>query len=392
MIFPIGDLPNPRGFVPLVTYLLIALNVGVYWFVTLPLGETRPSPTDPVLQQYLEVMAAALRDRERLQALFANLSAYDLFVFRWGFRPAAPALSTMFSSMFLHAGFVHLAGNMLFLWIYGDNVEHRLGRGRFLLAYLLSGAAATLFHAVSSFGSPIPMVGASGAISGVLGFYFLFFPRNRVRLMWLLPPFIFQVFEVPARIVLGFYILLDNLLPYLLTTSDAGVAHGAHIGGFFAGLGAAWVLTRREVIHRPKEYASIPPRDRTVGDDVAAAIDDGRFADAARDYFALSADATTRVLSPARGVELARWLSEHGHADAAMVVLRRLLRDFPADPATAEVSVLAGDVLLERGQGTAAYQYYLTALDLIQAGPVADAARRGVAAIESAQKRAVPWR
>jgi membrane associated rhomboid family serine protease len=392
VIFPIGDLPNPRGFVPLVTYLLIALNVGVYWFVTLPLGEARPAPNDPLLQPYLEVMAEALQSRARLEALFSSLSAYDLFVFRWGFRPGAPSLSTLVSSMFLHAGFVHLFGNMLFLWIYGDNVEHQLGRGRFLLAYLLSGMAATLFHAVSSPGSQIPMVGASGAISGVLGFYFLFFPRNRVRLMWLLPPFIFQVFEVPARIVLGFYILLDNILPYLLTTSDVGVAHGAHIGGFFAGLSAAWAINRREVSHRPKEYASVPLRDRSVGDDIVAAIDEGRYAEAARDYFALAADAATRLLSPGRGLPLARWLWEHGHADAAMVVLRRLLRDGPNDPKTAEVCVLAGDILLASGQGTAAYQYYLTALDLVQTGPVADAARRSVAAIESAQKRRAGWR
>jgi membrane associated rhomboid family serine protease len=391
VIFPIGDLPNPRGFVPLVTYLLIALNVGVYWFVTLPLGESRPSPTDPLLREYVEVMAAALRDRSRLEALFASLSAYDLFVFRWGFRPAAPSLETLFSSMFLHAGFVHLAGNMLFLWIYGDNVEHRLGRGRFLLAYLLCGAAATLFHTISSTGSQIPMVGASGAISGVLGFYFLFFPRNRVRLMWFLPPFIFQVFEVPARIVLGFYILLDNLLPYLLTTSDAGVAHGAHIGGFIAGFGAAWLMGRREVAHTPKEYAGISAPERSAGDDVVEALEERRFADAARDYFARPAESTARLLSPGRAVELARWLSGHGHVDAAMVALRRSIRDFPADPRTAEACVLAGDVLLDRGQGTAAYQYYLTALDLVQTGSVADAARRGAAQIESAQKRVLRW-
>jgi membrane associated rhomboid family serine protease len=391
VIFPIGDLPNPRGFVPLITYLLIALNVGIYWFVTLPLSDAPPAPNDPLLREYMVVMAEALRDRARLEALFANLSAYDLFVFRWGFRPAAPSLATLVSSIFLHAGFVHLAGNMLFLWIYGDNVEHRLGRVRFLVAYLLSGIAATLFHTVSSPGSPIPMVGASGAISGVLGFYFLFFPRNRVRLLWFLPPFIFQVFEVPARIVLGFYILLDNLLPYLLTTSDAGVAHGAHIGGFIAGFGAAWVMSRREVSHRPEEYASIPLRDRAAGEEIGPAIAAGRYEDAARDYFALPADATMRLLSPARGLDLARWLSEHGHLDAALVVLRRLIRDFPAEPKTAEVCVLAGDLLLGRGQGTAAYQYYLTALDLVQTGPVAEAARRGIAEIESAQKRVVRW-
>ena len=105
--------------------------------------------------------------------------------------------------MFLHAGFLHLFGNMLFLWIYGDNVEHRLGHVPYLFWYLATGVAATLFHMLGASGSQIPLVGASGAISGMLGFYFVWFPRNQVRLLWLLPPFVMQVFEVPARLVLG---------------------------------------------------------------------------------------------------------------------------------------------------------------------------------------------
>jgi membrane associated rhomboid family serine protease len=262
VIFPIGDTPNPRGAFPAVTYLLIALNVAVYFFWTLPLSETAPSPQDPLLQVYLEEMSRAFQDRARLQALLANLSVYDLFVFRWGFRPADPSVATLFVSMFLHAGFLHLFGNMLFLWIYGDNVEHRLGHVRFLLAYLLSGVAAVGFHALAARDSPIPMVGASGAISGALGFYFIFFPRNRVKLLWFLPPFLIQTFEVPARIVLGFYIVLDNILPYLFQSADAGVAHGAHIGGFFLGVAGGWWMSRRDIEHRPDEYAAAPADER----------------------------------------------------------------------------------------------------------------------------------
>src|SRR5262249_9957 len=134
---------------------------------------------------------------------------------------------------------------MSFLWIYGDNVERRLGTVGYLLTYLGTGIAATLFHWAGAPGSPLPVVGASGAISGVLGCYFVWFPRNVVRLLWLLPPFLGQVFEVPARVVLGLYLVAENLLPYLFASDDAGVAHGAHIGGFLAGLAVAWIANRR---------------------------------------------------------------------------------------------------------------------------------------------------
>src|SRR5262249_14160366 len=180
-------------------------------------------------------MSESIHDRAALYQVVRDVSVYDLVVFTWGFRPAAPSLVDLFTCMFLHAGFLHLFGNMLFLWIYGDNVEHRLGHVRYLLWYLATGIAATLFHVLGAPHSQIPLVGASGAISGVLGFYFVWFPRNRVRLLWLLPPFVMQVFEVPARLVLGVYLVLENLLPYLVVRGDAGVAHGAHIGGVVGG-------------------------------------------------------------------------------------------------------------------------------------------------------------
>src|SRR5262249_55277080 len=204
-------------------------------------------------------MSHALANRAQLQQILTNVSLYDLVVFRWGFRPAAPSAVDALTCMFLHAGFLHLFGNMLFLWIYGDNVEHRLGPVQYLCWYLGTGVVATLFHMLGAPDSEIPLVGASGAISGILGFYFVWFPRNRVRLLWLLPPFLMQVFEVPARIVLGIYLILDNLLPYLLVSGDAGVAHGAHIGGFLAGLAAAWVMERRGGAARAEGVPDSPP-------------------------------------------------------------------------------------------------------------------------------------
>jgi membrane associated rhomboid family serine protease len=134
---------------------------------------------------------------------------------------------------------------MLFLWIYGDNVENRLGRFGYLLAYIGSGVAATLFFAIFVPGSDVPMVGASGAISGVLGFYYLWFPRNQVKVFIFLFPFIMNTFLLPARLVLGLYLLLDNLIPFLVNSGTAtGVAHGAHIGGFVAGLALAFGIDR----------------------------------------------------------------------------------------------------------------------------------------------------
>lgn len=245
MFLPIGDYPNARG-VPFVTMALIAINVAVYLLVALPLGAEAPARGDPLLREYADFLARHLPSHVPLSAALRDVTAYDLVVFRYGFRPDAPSALTLFSSMFLHAGLLHLAGNMLFLWIYGDNVEHRLGPLRFLFWYLLTGIAAALFQAFLSFGPALPMVGASGAISGVLGFYFLWFPHHFVRVFILLFPFYMGTVMLPARLVLGIYLVLDNLLPFLLAPAG-GVAHGAHIGGFVAGLAvAAWMkLLRR---------------------------------------------------------------------------------------------------------------------------------------------------
>lgn len=242
MFLPIGDTPNPRG-VPYVTILLICINVAVFVLISLPLTFARPDLNDPLLLEYLRTVGA--QGSIPTQAILQHLSAYDLFIFRYGFRASDPSLTTLFTAMFLHGGWLHLLGNMLFLWIYGDNVEHRLGRIGFLLAYLGCGVAATVFFAIFIPGSSVPMVGASGAISGVLGFYYLWFPRNQVKVLIFLFPLVMNTFLLPARLVLGFYLLIDNLIPFLVNSGGApGVAHGAHIGGFVAGLAAAFGFNR----------------------------------------------------------------------------------------------------------------------------------------------------
>jgi membrane associated rhomboid family serine protease len=390
MILPLGDSPNPRG-VPLVTYAVVAANVAVYVLITVPLSNLGVDPSDPTLREYVHVITDHLPHGVSAQEILTDTSAYTLFVFRYGFRPAAPHVANLFYSLFLHAGFLHLFGNMLFLWIYGDNVEHRLGRIGYLIAYLGTGVAATLFHAVFDPDSPLPLVGASGAISGILGFYFLFFPRNQVRLLVLLFPFFMDVFLVPARWVLGAYLLLDNLLPFLLTRGfeGGGVAYGAHIGGFIAGLAVAWFMDRRELSERPSEYRRVatPEVEASAEDALRSALADGRMREAAQIYFALAPHATRRLLSPQELLALGDWLRRNGHAEAALVVFRRHLRDYPYGADAAEAHLGAGLVLLEAfNEPTPAYQHFLEALDLNPPPSVAAQIRAALAAIAARQK------
>ena len=393
MFLPLGDEPNPRG-VPVVTYTLIGVNVAVFLFVTLPLSAVRPALDHPMLYEYLQVLNAQYSGRLTVPELLQTVSAYDLVVFGYGFRPVDPGILALLTSMFLHGGFMHLAGNMLFLWIYGDNVEHRLGPGRFLLAYLGTGALATLSHAVLDLGSPLPMVGASGAISGVLGFYFIWFPRNRVRLWIMLFPFFMHMVYAPARLVLGMYLVIDNLLPFIMTrgVGGGGVAYGAHIGGFVGGLAYAWWSERREVRQRPAEYepedsAPVVDADPTSIRGIRQLIAAGEYEEAAPAYFGLSSARTARLLMPEDSIQFGRWLANHGHPEAALVVYQRHLRDYPLGPFVAEAHLGAGLVQLHsREQPTAAYQHLVAVLDADPHPDTEAYARRALADIAALQK------
>jgi membrane associated rhomboid family serine protease len=213
-VLPLRDI-NPTRRVPYVTYLFIALNLAVFVYQFLTLSQ---------LENELFV------HRHGVIPLFL-LSGYG------------PALSTLFSSMFMHGGLGHLASNMWFLHIFGDNVEDVLGHFRYALFYLCSGIAAALAHAFIEPGSQLPLVGASGAISGLLGGYLLMFPRARV-LTWLL---IFMV-EIPAFVFILGWFGLQVFFGFgsLATNQSAGVAFFAHVGGFVAGFG--WLL----LFGRPK--------------------------------------------------------------------------------------------------------------------------------------------
>jgi membrane associated rhomboid family serine protease len=199
-MLPIGDDDSGRRIIPLVTYALIALNI-LFFFVELAGG--------------------------------------DAFIGKWAFVPSrfvgnpVTDFPTLFTSMFMHAGWLHLGGNMLYLWIFGDNVEDRFGHVKFIIFYLLCGLAATFAQLAFSMGSNIPNLGASGAIAGVLGAYLLMFPQGRVRVLQGQ-----QVIQVPALIVIGMWIVLQLFsgIGSITATSDTGgVAYMAHIGGFIAG-------------------------------------------------------------------------------------------------------------------------------------------------------------
>jgi membrane associated rhomboid family serine protease len=200
-MLPIGDDDSARRTVPLVTYGLIAVNV-LFFIVELTGG--------------------------------------DAFIEKWAFVPsrflANPLADflTLFTAMFMHAGWLHLAGNMLYLWIFGDNVEDRFGHIKFLVFYLICGLAATFAQLAFSTGSNVPNLGASGAIAGVLGAYILLFPKGRVRVMQGS-----QVIQVPALIVIGIWIVLQLFIgigSIADTAQTGGVAYMAHIGGFVFGM------------------------------------------------------------------------------------------------------------------------------------------------------------
>ena len=201
-MLPIGDDNTGRRSVPLVTFALIAVNVLVF---------------------------------------FLELSGGDALIQRWAFVPSrflqdpVGDFPTLFSAMFMHAGWLHLGSNMLYLWIFGDNVEDRFGRIKYLFFYLVCGLAATFAQLVFNMNSNIPNLGASGAVAGVLGAYILLFPGKQIRVL-----LGNSVASVSALIVIGLWIVLQLFSGVSSVTASSqaqgGVAYMAHIGGFLAGL------------------------------------------------------------------------------------------------------------------------------------------------------------
>jgi membrane associated rhomboid family serine protease len=200
----------------------------------IPLRDVIPSRTTPVVT--VTLISA------NVVAFVYELSlgpGLDRFLNAFGLVPASFSVLTLFTSMFLHGGFLHVGGNMLYLWIFGDNVEDRMGHVRFLLFYLLCGVVAAVAQTFMEPGSIVPMVGASGAVAGVMGAYFVLYPQSKI--VTLLPIFFFiQLIEVPAIVFLGLWFLLQFLsgVGSVAATggaSSGGIAFWAHVAGFAAG-------------------------------------------------------------------------------------------------------------------------------------------------------------
>jgi membrane associated rhomboid family serine protease len=384
MFLPVGDIPNPRT-TPWVTYALMGLNIAVFALVTIPLSLARPDLNDPLLLDYLN--ALNLHGDWPIRSVLEQVSAYDLAVFRYGYRPAHPSLLSLVTAMFLHGGWLHLAGNMLFLYIFGDNVEHRLGALRYLCTYLGTGIAATLFFALFVPHSQVPLIGASGAISGVLGCYFVWFPRNQVKVFIFLFPLLMTTILVSARLVLGFYLLIDNLLPFLTTSGDGGgVAHGAHIGGFLAGMGLAAAsdrlagLVKRKVPRVGRDRAGLVDAITAI----VRAIERDDLPQAATRYSTLESRAQRGQLATANILAIGRFLLESGQADLALTLFRRLIAERPGDAALDQAYLGAGQAMLQKKRcDTAAWHYFLAAVDLARTPEIAAAARRGLQQIEN---------
>jgi membrane associated rhomboid family serine protease len=215
----------------------------------IPLRDSQPSYSTPV------VTAGIIAANVLVFLYQISLDSFsaNYLVHLYGIVPARFEPSTLFTSMFLHGGWLHLIGNMWFLWIYGDNVEDILGGARYLVFYLLCGAAAGLAHVVTNPGSPVPTIGASGAVSGVMGAYLLKFPHSRI--VTLIPVFFFlTTAEIPAVVILIYWFLIQVFSGMAavgqMASAQGGVAWFAHVGGFLAGMVLISSMRTRERYRR----------------------------------------------------------------------------------------------------------------------------------------------
>ena len=231
-MFPISD-DNPRINTPVVTWSIIAVCVLVFFWQFSLGGNSGQVAVYQFGMVPARLFGAAEMDPELV---------------------VIPAWATVFTSMFMHGGWMHLGFNMLFLWIFGDNIEDSMGHARYLAFYLLCGVAAAMAQAVIHPDSTIPMVGASGAISGVLGAYLLLHPRATVRTIIFLG-FFATMMHLPAMVVLGVWIVLQLVSAAFSNTGEPGVAFWAHVGGFVAGMALVPFFKKSDVpLFQPARY------------------------------------------------------------------------------------------------------------------------------------------
>ena len=211
----------------------------------IPLRDIIPSRSTP----YITVTIIALNALAWLFELSLPHDTLNEFLTIYGVVPAYFAPATLITSMFLHGSWSHVLGNMWYLWIFGDNVEDRVGHGRFIVFYLLCGIAAALGQVAVDPHSTLPTIGASGAIAGVMGAYFVLYPRSRV--LTLIPWIFLQIVELPAIVLLGFWFVMQlfsaGTIAMTTTSQGGGVAFAAHIVGFLVGMGGVFAFRKREL-------------------------------------------------------------------------------------------------------------------------------------------------
>jgi membrane associated rhomboid family serine protease len=211
----------------------------------IPLRDVIPSRTTP----YITVTIIALNAVAWLYEVALPHESLNQFLTIYGVVPAYFAWPTLITSMFLHGSWSHVIGNMWYLWIFGDNVEDRVGHGRFIVFYLLCGMVAALGQVAVDPTSMLPTIGASGAIAGVMGAYFVLYPHSRV--LTLIPWIFIQIVELPAIMLLGFWFLMQlfsaGTLAVTANTHGGGVAFAAHVAGFVAGVGGVFVFRKRDL-------------------------------------------------------------------------------------------------------------------------------------------------
>jgi membrane associated rhomboid family serine protease len=232
MVLPLRDDDSDRHTVPVVTYALIAVNV-IVWLIEMSMGE-------PFINGYSTVPYEITHgaDLVGMQTITAGGQSIPIHLYAG----PTPIYLTLLSSMFMHASWAHILGNMLYLWIFGDNIEDRIGHAKFLIFYLICGLAASAAHIAFAVDSRIPSLGASGAIAGVLGAYLVLFPKRGVRVLMAR-----QIVNMPAFAVLGMWILLQVFSQISVVGGDGGgVAYMAHIGGFIAGLALIFLFGGRQ--------------------------------------------------------------------------------------------------------------------------------------------------
>ncbi|MEM8882591.1 MAG: rhomboid family intramembrane serine protease [Planctomycetota bacterium] len=408
-MIPVGDYPNPPK-PQWVTRILIGINVAVHLFIAMPMESaplTRAQRVEERARLALmwELQEPSLREDEaklrRAGALRPGeeitrewwetklVSQYDLFVFKWGYQPGAPSLLSLLFCMFLHGGLMHLFGNMLFLFIYGDNVEYRLGGLRFLIAYLATGVVATLSFAFLAGDSLVPLVGASGAISGVLGFYLIWFRNNYVKMFFFFP--FFGIIPIRALWILLIYVVIENIIP-LVAGADSNVAYGAHLGGFVAGAVAALAynsIKGEQPVPKPDHFNRYRPGTGPVepnwremdstpvdhGSEFEKAIAEGRMESAAHAFSRLNrkGGAHPREHSVFR---LGEWLYDEGFSPDAAAVFRYFLKNYPRSEDTDRVHLGLGILYARRlGRPAAAREHLLQAIDTADTPGIAETAR-----------------